>query len=97
MFTLGKIKPDCCFSDFDFYASVSSGNSFDVHSSINATENALMKTFIKTLKSFAANQSGASAIEYALLAALIGSVIVTGATTLGGAIDTELAAVAANF
>lgn len=56
-----------------------------------------MKTFIKTLKSFAANQSGASAIEYALLAALIGSVIVTGATTLGGAIDTELAAVAANF
>lgn len=37
----------------------------------------------KFLKQFAKNESGAAAIEYALICALIGTVIVAGATTLG--------------
>ncbi|MDZ4307002.1 Flp family type IVb pilin [Allopontixanthobacter sp.] len=38
------------------------------------------------LKNFAADESGASAAEYALILVIIGVAIVVGATTLGGAI-----------
>ena len=38
---------------------------------------------LDALKSFAGDQSGATAIEYGLLAALIGVGIVAGATTFG--------------
>lgn len=41
-----------------------------------------MKTFINMLK----DESGASAAEYALILAIVGSVIVIGALTLGDAI-----------
>ena len=41
----------------------------------------------KIFASFAKDESGATAIEYGLIAALIGLVIVTGATMLGNEID----------
>lgn len=44
-----------------------------------------MKNFAKT---FIADESGATAIEYALLAALIAVVIIAGATVLGTSIST---------
>lgn len=56
-----------------------------------------MKSFIKALKSFAADQKGATAIEYALLAALIGAAIITAATTLGTNIAGELSSVAGSL
>lgn len=40
------------------------------------------------------DECGASAVEYALLASLIGAVIVAGASLLGGGIDTTLQGVA---
>jgi len=46
-------------------------------------------TFMKTLLSrFAKNESGATAIEYGLIATLIGVAIIVGATALGGALNT---------
>jgi Flp pilus assembly protein, pilin Flp len=42
-----------------------------------------MKNFVK---SFLADESGASAAEYALILAVLGSAIVLGAISLGGAI-----------
>jgi pilus assembly protein Flp/PilA len=39
---------------------------------------------------FVNDESGAAAIEYAMIAALIGLAIAVGATTLGGAINTKL-------
>jgi pilus assembly protein Flp/PilA len=36
---------------------------------------------------FAKNESGATAIEYGLIAALIAVVIITGATAVGGSLD----------
>lgn len=56
-----------------------------------------MKSFIKALKSFAADQKGATAIEYALLAALIGAAIVTAAGVLGGNISDQLDAIATSL
>jgi len=44
-----------------------------------------MKTF---LARFAQDESGATAIEYGLIAALIGVAIVTGARAIGGSLDT---------
>ncbi|MGQ7829466.1 Flp family type IVb pilin [Altererythrobacter sp. Z27] len=44
-------------------------------------------TFVKT---FLRDESGASAAEYALILAIIGAAIVTGALALGGAIGNEL-------
>ena len=38
---------------------------------------------------FVQNQSGATAVEYGLIAALIGVVIIAGATALGGALNTQ--------
>ncbi len=40
------------------------------------------------IKNFFADESGATAIEYGLLAALIAVVIIAGATTLGANINT---------
>lgn len=40
------------------------------------------------VKNFAKNESGATAIEYGLIASLISVVIITAATTLGGRIST---------
>lgn len=42
-----------------------------------------MSEFISTLKTFAGDESGVTAIEYGLIAALIGVVIIGGATVLG--------------
>jgi len=42
------------------------------------------------IKKFLRDESGATAIEYALLATLIGVAIIGGATALGGAINTRL-------
>jgi len=59
-----------------------------------------MSKFISAVKAFAADENGVTAIEYGLLAALIGVVVATGATTLGsdisglfGKIGAKLAAV----
>ena len=43
----------------------------------------------KILNSFLADESGATAIEYGLIAALISVALITGATTLGGALDQQ--------
>ena len=42
---------------------------------------------METLRSFIKREDGASAIEYALIAGLIGIVIIGGATFLGGEIN----------
>jgi pilus assembly protein Flp/PilA len=43
----------------------------------------------KFLSRFANNESGATAVEYGLIAALIGVVIIGGATALGQALSTK--------
>lgn len=43
-----------------------------------------MKTTLTLLKSYAKDDSGATAIEYGLIAALLGLGIVTGASALSG-------------
>jgi pilus assembly protein Flp/PilA len=43
----------------------------------------------KFFSRFARNESGATAVEYGLIAALIGVVIITGATALGQALDAK--------
>jgi pilus assembly protein Flp/PilA len=55
-----------------------------------------MKAMMKKLNGFLKNKSGATAIEYALIAGLIGVVIIGGATTLGGNINTKLTNTGAN-
>ncbi|WP_182086078.1 Flp family type IVb pilin [Aureimonas sp. ME7] len=47
----------------------------------------------KLLKRFRKNESGATAIEYGLIAALIGVAIITGATTLGGNLSSKFGAI----
>jgi len=42
---------------------------------------------------FVRDESGATAIEYGLIAALIAVVIITGLTTVGTKLNTELAAI----
>jgi pilus assembly protein Flp/PilA len=42
---------------------------------------------------FAKDESGATAIEYGLIAALIAVVIISGATALGTALNTKLASI----
>ena len=41
------------------------------------------------VKRFLKNESGATAVEYGLIAALIGVVIIAGATSLGTALNTK--------
>ena len=45
------------------------------------------------IRKFLTNRSGATAIEYALIATLIAVVIITGATNLGTKINTKLASI----
>ena len=52
-----------------------------------------MKAVLRLL----ASQSGATAIEYGLIAALIGVVIITGLTTLGTALNTNFSTIAGNL
>jgi pilus assembly protein Flp/PilA len=51
-----------------------------------------MQKFVKT---FMADESGATAIEYGLIAALISVGIITGATAIGGKVSTNFNTVAA--
>ncbi len=46
-----------------------------------------MKNFSQSFKTFLADEDGATAIEYGLLASLIALAIVGGATALGGSLD----------
>ena len=48
---------------------------------------------IKSFKKFVANESGATAIEYALIAAGIALAIVTAVSNLGTAVNSKYAAV----
>jgi pilus assembly protein Flp/PilA len=43
---------------------------------------------LANLRRFLANEEGATAIEYGLIAALVGVVIITGVTTLGKDLNT---------
>jgi pilus assembly protein Flp/PilA len=48
----------------------------------------------KTFARFIKDESGATAIEYGLIAALIGVALITGATTLGGKLNNTFANIA---
>ena len=48
---------------------------------------------LKTFKSFVANESGATAIEYALIASLIAVALVTILTNLGTRLSTEFSTI----
>jgi pilus assembly protein Flp/PilA len=50
---------------------------------------------IKSLKSFVANESGATAIEYALIASLIAVFIIAALSALGTKLSSEFAEVGA--
>lgn len=52
---------------------------------------------IKNLKTFARDESGATAIEYGLIAALIAVVIITGLTTVGTNLNDKLASIAGSL
>ena len=52
---------------------------------------------VKLLSSFIHDESGATAIEYALIAALIAIVIVTAATSVGSKLSSTFTAVAGSF
>ena len=52
---------------------------------------------MKNIARFLKNEDGATAIEYGLIAALVGVVIITGATTLGTKLNTTFEAVAASL
>jgi pilus assembly protein Flp/PilA len=56
-----------------------------------------MKNFSQSFKTFWADEDGATAIEYGLLAALIGLVMAAGATTLGTNLDALFADIAASL
>lgn len=43
-----------------------------------------MSNFISAVKTFASDENGVTAIEYGLIAALVGLALIAGATTLGG-------------
>ena len=51
----------------------------------------------KSIKSFAANQSGATAIEYALLASLIAVFIITAVSQVGTQVSTVFSEVAGSI
>ena len=52
-----------------------------------------MSNFISAVKAFATDEDGITAIEYGLMAALIGLAIVTGATALGTSLSTAFTTV----
>jgi pilus assembly protein Flp/PilA len=49
------------------------------------------------VRAFAANEDGATAIEYTLIAALIAVVIITGLTTIGTNLNTSIASIATDL
>jgi pilus assembly protein Flp/PilA len=53
--------------------------------------------FAKVIKNFVANESGATAIEYALIASLVSVVIIAALTTLGGKIQKTFNEVSSNL
>jgi len=52
---------------------------------------------LKSLKAFLKNEDGATAIEYGLIAALIGVAIITAVTSVGGGLETTFESVAAKL
>ncbi len=48
---------------------------------------------IRLLTKFAQDESGATAIEYGLIAALIAVVLITGATAVGTALNTQFTSI----
>ena len=52
---------------------------------------------LKTLAKFVANEDGATAIEYGLIAALIAVVIITGLTAVGTNLNTMMGSVASSL
>jgi len=52
---------------------------------------------IKSLKKFVGNESGATAIEYALIASLVSVAIIAALTTLGGKLTTTFGEVSNNL
>ena len=52
---------------------------------------------IKSFKSFLANESGATAIEYGLIASLIAVVIITAVSAVGSKLTTTFNEVASNL
>ena len=53
-------------------------------------------TMLKFISRFARNESGATAVEYGLIAALIGVVIIAGASALGVALNTQFSGIGAS-
>ena len=51
----------------------------------------------KFVTRFLKNESGATAIEYGLIAALVAVVIITGLTSLGTSLNTKFSTIAANI
>jgi pilus assembly protein Flp/PilA len=51
----------------------------------------------KIIQQFIADDNGATAIEYGLIAALIAVVIITGLTTIGTNLNTSLASIAGSL
>lgn len=45
---------------------------------------------IKTIRNLAKNTNGASAAEYALIVAVLGGLVVAGATAFGGGLNTAM-------
>jgi pilus assembly protein Flp/PilA len=52
---------------------------------------------LKTLTKFVANEDGATAIEYGLIAALIAVVVITGLTAVGTNLNTMMGSVASSL
>jgi pilus assembly protein Flp/PilA len=53
--------------------------------------------FLQTMRHFARNESGATAIEYAIIAGGISIVIVTAAATIGSSLNTTFTSVQNGF
>ena len=51
----------------------------------------------RVMKTFARDESGATAIEYGLIAAFIALVIIGGVTALGTSINTQFTTISGNF
>ena len=52
---------------------------------------------MKLIKNFAKNESGATAIEYGLIAALVSVVIITAVTTMGGNLTNTFNSIASSL
>jgi pilus assembly protein Flp/PilA len=54
----------------------------------------VMNKFTSAVKAFLADEEGVTAIEYGLIAALIGVALTAGASTLGGGLNNAFVAIA---